>query len=131
MPLPLSELSLARYTGVFSPMNTYFYQVYNDNRWWISRYQTFLERMILTIYVDVDIVKRNHVATAMSRDDKILIESFKFLNDANDFQLLISKLNFLNRDYIIMGLETTSHYGDNLVRFLVAAYYRVCILNPL
>ena len=101
-------------------MNTYFYQVYDDNSWWISRYQTFLERMILTIYVDIDIVKRNHVATAMSSDDKILIEPFKFLNDANDFQLLISKLNSLNRDYIIIDLESTSHYGDNPVRFLVA-----------
>ena len=26
--------------GVFFTQSTYFYQVYDDNRWWISWYQT-------------------------------------------------------------------------------------------
>lgn len=83
------------------------------------------------IYVGIDIAKLNHFAAAMSSDGKILIEPFKFLNDADGFQLLVSKLDSFDRDDIVIGLESTAHYGDNLVRFLVTASYRVCILNPL
>ena len=83
------------------------------------------------IYVGIDIAKLNHFATAMSSDDKILIEPFKFLNDDDGFQLLVSKLDLFDRDDIIIALESTAHYGDNLIGFLVAASYRVCILNPL
>ena len=28
-------------------------------------------------------------------------------------------------------LEPTAHYGDNLVRYLVAEFYQVCVLNPI
>ena len=83
------------------------------------------------IYVGIDIAKLNHFAAAMSSDGKILIEPFKFLNDADGFQLLISTINQFDRDDIIIGLESTAHYGDNLVRYLVAESYKVCILNPL
>ena len=39
LPLPLSELFIAGCCR--SNLSTYFHQVYDDNRWWISRYQTF------------------------------------------------------------------------------------------
>jgi len=38
LPLPLSELFIAGCCR--SNPSTYFHQVYDDNRWWISRYQT-------------------------------------------------------------------------------------------
>lgn len=128
LPLPLSELFISwMYRSLFS--NEYLF--YDDNRWWTSRYQPFLVRMILMIFVSIDIAKFNHFATAMSSDGKILIEPFIFLNDADGFQILVSKLNSLNRDDIIIGLESTAHYGYILVRFLVATSYGVYILNPL
>ena len=55
------------------------------------------------IYVDIDITQFNHFAKDMYSDDKILIDSFKFLNDADGFQLLVSKLNSLNKDNIIVA----------------------------
>lgn len=47
--------------------------------------------------------------------------------------MLISKLISLNAepDSIIIGLESTAHYGDNLVRYLVAENFQVCVLNPI
>lgn len=36
-----------------------------------------------------------------------------------------------DKDNIIIGLESTAHYGDNLVRYLVASFYKVCVLNPI
>lgn len=40
LPLSLSELFITGCAGASAPMSTYFNQVYDDNRWWISRYQT-------------------------------------------------------------------------------------------
>ena len=67
------------------------------------------------IYVGIDIAKLNHFASAISSDGEELIKPFKFTNDNDGFQLLISKLDPLDKDSLIIGLESTAHYGDNLV----------------
>ena len=44
----------------------------------------------------------------------------------------LSKLDSLDKDNrIIIGLESTAHYSDNLVQYLVAYNYKVCVLNPI
>ena len=83
------------------------------------------------VYVGIDIAKLNHFASAISSDGEVLIEPFKFTNDGDGFQLLVSKLESFEKDSIIIGLESTAHYGDNLVRYLVASCFKVCVLNPL
>ncbi len=83
------------------------------------------------IYVGIDIAKLNHFASAISSDGEILIEPFKFTNDGDGFQLLVSKLESLESDDVTIGLESTAHYGDNLVRYLVASCFKVCVLNPI
>jgi transposase len=64
------------------------------------------------------------IAAAISSGGEILIEPFKFTNDYDGFYLLLSKLAPLDQNSIIIGLESTTHYGDNLVKFLLnkAAY---------
>ncbi len=81
------------------------------------------------IYVGVDIAKLNHFASAISSDGEVLIEPFKFTNDADGFHMLVSKLISLNvePDSIIIGLESTAHCGDNIVRYLVAENFQVCV----
>ena len=88
-------------------------------------------RYNLMIYVGIDIAKLNHFASALSADGEVLIEPFKFTNDGDGFQMLVSKLDSFDKDSIIIGLESTAHYGDNLVRYLVAGYYKVCVINPI
>lgn len=83
------------------------------------------------IYVGVDIAKLNHFASALSSDGEVLMEPFKFTNDNDGFQLLVSKLESFDKNSIIIGLESTAHYGDNLVRYLVTGNYKVCVLNPI
>ena len=56
------------------------------------------------IYVGIDIAKLNHFASAISSDGEILIEPFKFTNNNDDFQLLLSKLNFFDKNDLIIGL---------------------------
>lgn len=85
------------------------------------------------IYVGIDIAKLNHFASAISSDGLELMKPLKFTNDGDGFQMLNSRLTELSYedDNIIIGLESTAHYGDNLVRYLVACNYNVCVLNPI
>lgn len=89
------------------------------------------ERYYLMIYVGIDIAELNHFASAISSEGEILIEPFKFTNDYDGFYLLLSKLASLGQHSSIIGLESTAHYGDNLVRFLICKDFKVCVLNPL
>lgn len=83
------------------------------------------------IYLGIDIAKLNHFAAALSSDGEIIIEPFQFSNDFDGFYLLLSRLAPLDQRSIIIGLESTAHYGDNLVRFLINKDFKVCVLNPI
>ncbi|MDY6116644.1 MAG: IS110 family transposase [Anaerovoracaceae bacterium] len=83
------------------------------------------------IYVGIDIAKLNHFASAIDSDGVVLIEPFEFLNDNDGFYMLLSKLNPFEKDSIIVGLESTAHYGNNLVSFLVSKGFHVCVINPI
>ncbi|HIT89525.1 MAG TPA: IS110 family transposase [Candidatus Merdenecus merdavium] len=56
-----------------------------------------------------------------------MVQPFKFTNDYDGFHLLIQKLDSLNSDSLIIGLESTAHYGNNLVK----DNYKVCVINPI
>ena len=60
---------------------------------------------LMKIYVGIDIAKLNHFAAAISSDGEIIIEPFKFTNDADGFQLLVSKLESFDKNSLIIGLE--------------------------
>ena len=45
----------------------------------------FTGRLILMIFVGIDIAKLNHFASAISSDGEIIIEPFKITNDADGF----------------------------------------------
>ena len=83
------------------------------------------------IYVGVDIAKLNHFATVLSSDGEVLIPPFQFTNDNDGFCTLVSKLNQFDKDKVIIGLESTAHYGYNLLAFLVPKGYKVCLINPI
>ena len=83
------------------------------------------------IYVGIDIAKLNHSASAVSSDGEVLVEPFQFSNDIEGFRCLSLVLDKYDRDQLLIGLESTAHYGNNLVEFLVAKGYRFCVLNPI
>lgn len=83
------------------------------------------------IFVGIDIAKLNHFASAISSDGEVLIQPFKFTNDNDGFQLLLSKLELFELDSLIIGLESTAHYGNNLVKFLVAYGFNVRVITPI
>ena len=84
----------------------------------------------MNIYVGIDISKLNHFTATISSNGEIILEPFKYTNDADGFQLLVSKLESFDKNSLIISLESTAHYGDNLVRYLVTELYEMCVLNP-
>lgn len=82
-------------------------------------------------YVGIDVAKLHHFASVLSQDGEVLIEPFEFSNDYDGFQKLISILNSFEKNSLIIGLESTAHYGDNLVTYLLSNDFKVCVINPI
>jgi transposase len=83
------------------------------------------------IYVGIDIAKQKHFASVMSSDGEILVSPFSFTNDHTGFQLILSKLNAFDKDSLIIGMESTAHYGENLLCFLFSRGFHLCVINPI
>ena len=83
------------------------------------------------IYVGIDIAKQNHVASAMSADCEIIFEPFGFTNDNSGFQKLLDNLSSLNKEEMLIGMESTAHYAENLTCFLFSRGFNICIINPI
>jgi transposase len=81
--------------------------------------------------VGIDIAKLNHLASVISSEGEVLVKPFKFTDDNAGFFRLLSALDSFDRSSLIIGLESTAHYGDNLVEFLVSRRYQVCVINPI
>lgn len=82
-------------------------------------------------YVGIDVAKLHHFASVLSQDGEVLVEPFEFSNDYDGFQKLISTLNSFEKNSLIIGLESTAHYGDNLVTYLFSNNFKVCVINPI
>jgi len=83
------------------------------------------------IYIGIDIAKNTHYAAAMSSDGEILIEAFPFLNSHDGFQLFLSKIQHLDKNQLLIGLESTAHYGNNLISFLSSLHFKISVINPI
>ena len=83
------------------------------------------------IYVGIDIAKQNHYAAVQTDDGEVLIEAFCFTNDFDGFSLFLSKINGFDKENLVIGLESTAHYQENLVCFLFDLGYKVCVINPI
>ena len=75
------------------------------------------------IYAGIDIAKLNHFASVVSSDGEMLVEPFEFSNDDEGFRRLSLVLDRFERDNLLIGLESTAHYGNNLVEFLFSKGY--------
>lgn len=83
------------------------------------------------IYVGIDIAKNTHWASAMNSDGEILLEPFSFQNNNEGFQKFISRLSSFDKQKMLIGLESTSHYGENIISYLFNLDYKIGIINPI
>lgn len=83
------------------------------------------------IYVGIDIAKQKHFAAVVNSDSEVLVQPFGFLNNSEGFNLLVSKLDTFKTDNLVIGLESTAHYGDTLVFYLFNLGYQLTVINPI
>ena len=68
------------------------------------------------IYVGIDIAKTNHYASIVNYSTGEIIENpFLVTNDKYGFELLYSKIKNFDKNKVLIGLESTAHYGNNLI----------------
>ena len=88
--------------------------------------------MIFMFLVGIDIAKLNHVASCFdSSTNEVVFSNFKFKNDFNGFSALLKKIGTFDIKNLMIGLESTSHYGENLIHFLFQHGFTVALMNPL
>jgi len=68
----------------------------------------------------------------LTPDKRQVFKPMEFANDAAGFALLWSKLEQLGvpAEQILIGMEATSHYGENLYHALAKRGYQLCLLHP-
>ena len=84
------------------------------------------------IYVGVDIAKTNHYASIVNYSTGEVIEKpFLVTNDKIGFDLLYSKIKDFDKDKILIGLESTAHYGNNLIFYFHEKEFNIGVINPI
>lgn len=84
------------------------------------------------IYVGVDIAKQNHYAAIVDFSTGQVVEKpFLVTNNSIGFELLLSKISHFSKDYVLIGLESTAHYGNNLIFYFHNKGFKVAIINPI
>ena len=81
--------------------------------------------------IGLDLSKFKHDCFIATETGKIIRDSFTFSNDSSGFSLLLSVLNSLDSSQEKrIGMESTGHYGNNLMRFLSEHNLSFMVFNP-
>jgi len=83
------------------------------------------------IYVGVDVAKNTHYACVTGDKQKVLTSPFSFTNDETGFAKFRNSFAKYSIDDVIVGLEATSIYGENLMAYLADLGYRLALINPI
>jgi len=99
--------------------------------WAKARVLNILKGCDLMIYVGIDIAKITHFAVVMADNGELLVPIFSFNNDIKGYRLLLSKLKPFKKSNLVIGLESTAHYANNLISFLFERKYNIAVINPI
>lgn len=84
------------------------------------------------IYVGIDIAKTNHYASIVDYSTGEVIENpFLVSNDKSGFELLYSKIKNFDKNKVLIGLESTAHYSNNLIFYFHEKQFKLGIINPI
>lgn len=85
------------------------------------------------LYLGIDIGKRNHVASLIDENAKVLFKAFSFSNTLDGANSLLEKLSaYINaQNDLEIGMEATGHYWLSVYSFLIENKYTVHVVNPI
>lgn len=86
----------------------------------------------LAYVVGIDIGMESCMLCCLTMEKRQVIKPSPFANTAEGFQCLFDRLERLATppEQILIGLEATSRYGENVYQALLTGGYRVCVLHP-
>lgn len=87
--------------------------------------------VITMIFVGIDVAKDTHYAAVSDDSGAVLVKPFAFQNNAEGFCLLLKKLSEFDRSKLLIGLESTGIYSENLICFLYESGFRLAVINPI
>ena len=82
-------------------------------------------------YIGIDIAKTKHYASVVNSNGEVLVDAFPFYNSKGGFDFLMDKLSNIDLSNSIFGMESTGHYGENLISFLKEKGFKIGIINPI
>ena len=84
-------------------------------------------------YIGFDIAKENHYASIANSNGEMIQEAFLVKNSINGFNYFMDKLKEkkINISDCLVGMESTGHYGENLIQFLHNNGFKIAIINPI
>src|SRR6266700_1897058 len=90
------------------------------------------EQVVTTHVVGIDIGMESCTMSCLTMDKRQLIKATSFANALQGFDWLFERLDGLGvaRKQILVGLEATSRYGENLLQALLKRGYQICLLHP-
>ncbi len=84
------------------------------------------------LLLGIDIAKLNHVASLVdSTSGELIFSNFKFQNNFTGFSSLLEKISKFPTTEILIGLESTGHYGENFINFFFQKGFNIVVINPL
>ena len=90
-----------------------------------------LEKVLI---VPIDAGKNSHKALVANYFGDILYDTFEFANSITGVKMCDSIIqevcSSINAQKIVIGIESTGHYYENLYRNLITLEYDVAIINP-
>ena len=86
----------------------------------------------LVYVVGIDIGMESCMMCCLTMQKRQVIKPSPFANAAGGLKSLFERLERLGAspDQILVGLEATSRYGENVYHGLLKRGYRVCLLHP-
>src|SRR5438552_3644081 len=90
------------------------------------------EQVVTTHVVGIDIGMELCTMSCLTMDKRQLNKATAFANTLQGFDWLFERLEGLGvaPKQILVGLEATSRYGENLLQALLKRGYQVCLLHP-
>jgi transposase len=80
-------------------------------------------------FAGIDIAAETHVVAVVGSDQEVVYQPTSFAEDAAGYQKLFERLGTPTQ--LLIAMEATGHYWQNLFAALVTAGYPVALLNPL
>ena len=100
---------------------------------WVEPALIIRKGVDFVLYIGIDIASKKHDCCIMGQNAEILAPVFTFENNVEGYEMLLKNIHNHERDFskVKIGLESTGHYGSNLISFLQAKGFGVVIFNPL